>query len=244
MRLMANEATSHNDEIISICIRFVDKNKNIREEFLEFIPLERIISEQLAKEFVTFYEYFNLDMQDIRGQCYDGAANMSSRKKVLSGRVLDKNDKAVNTHCNSHVLNLSIAATIRMDIIQTVLDKMTAVNIFFNFSPKREGLLEHTDSKKKKILIGLRKIRWSERDKAFEYFHDAFLYIIEAFEIITDVHSDVSKYDCIVIHEWFVRFFLYYFNDIPEIIVIPVACNNCQTSMKNQRYHPGLPGYK
>ena len=36
-------------------------------------------------------------MQDIRGQCYNGAANMSSRKKGLSGRVLDKNDKAVLT---------------------------------------------------------------------------------------------------------------------------------------------------
>ena len=82
-------------------------------------------------------------MQDIRGQCYDGAANMSPRKKGLSGMVLDKNDKAINTHCNSHVLNLSIAATIQIDIIQTVLDKMTAVNIFFNFSPKRAGLLEH-----------------------------------------------------------------------------------------------------
>ena len=79
-------------------------------------------------------------------------------EKGLSGRVLDKNDKAANTHCNSHVLNLSIAATIRIDIIQTVLDKMTAVNIFFNFSPKREGLLEHIftknepDNKKKTNL--------------------------------------------------------------------------------------------
>ena len=27
---------------------------------------------------------------------------------------------------------------------------------------------------------------------------------------------------CIVIHEWFVRFFLYYFNDIPESIVTPL----------------------
>ena len=50
-------------------------------------------------------------------------------------------------------------------------------------------------AKRKKILIGLCKTRWSERDKAFEYFHDAFLYIIEAFEITTGVHSDITKYD-------------------------------------------------
>ena len=73
--VIADEVTSHNDKIMSICIRFVEKNKNIREEFLEFIPLERITGEQLAKELVTFYEYSNLDMQ--------GNANMSSRKKGL-----------------------------------------------------------------------------------------------------------------------------------------------------------------
>ena len=50
-------------------------------------------------------------------------------------------------------------------------------------------------AKRKQILIGLCKTRWSERDKAFEYFHGAFLYIIEAFEITTGVHSDIIKYD-------------------------------------------------
>ena len=58
--MMADEVTSHNDEIMSICIRFVDKNKNTREEFPKFIPLERITGEQLAKELVTFYEYSTL----------------------------------------------------------------------------------------------------------------------------------------------------------------------------------------
>ena len=116
--------------------------------------------------------------------------------------------KQLNAHCNSHVLNLSIVATIRIGIIQTVLDKMTTVNIFFNFSPKQEGLLEHIftknepDSKKKKILIGLCKTSWSERNKAFKYFHDALLYIIEAFEIITGIHSDITKYDELYTSGW------------------------------------------
>ena len=32
--VMADEIRSHNDEIMSICIRLIEKNKNIRKEFL------------------------------------------------------------------------------------------------------------------------------------------------------------------------------------------------------------------
>ena len=35
---MADEVTSQNEQILSICVRFVDKNKNSRDEFLEFLP--------------------------------------------------------------------------------------------------------------------------------------------------------------------------------------------------------------
>ena len=39
--ILADEATSHNEEKLSIVIRFVDANKDIREEFIEFKDLER-----------------------------------------------------------------------------------------------------------------------------------------------------------------------------------------------------------
>ena len=38
---MIDEASSFNKEIISLCFRFVDKDNNIREEFLDFIDTER-----------------------------------------------------------------------------------------------------------------------------------------------------------------------------------------------------------
>ena len=71
-------------------------------------------------------------------QCYDGASNMSSRIKGLSGRILNKNYKEISTHCNSPVLNLSVAGTVKVGPIESVLEKMAAINIFFNYSPKRE----------------------------------------------------------------------------------------------------------
>ena len=80
--------------------RFVNKNKQIREEFVEFLAVDRITGEHLAEQLLQFYSEAHLDLQQNRGQCYDGASNMSSIKKGLSGRILEKNKKSVYTHCN------------------------------------------------------------------------------------------------------------------------------------------------
>lgn len=101
-----------------------------------------------------------------------------------------------------------------------------SINIFFNYSPKREGLLEHVvqksemSSEKKRNLIGLCKTRWSEHDKAFQYFHDAFPYVIEALEMVyilmlasTKVYIPQGGYSikegCLVVYQELLRFFVY-----------------------------------
>ncbi len=45
--ILADEVTSHNVGHLAICARFVDKNKDIREEFLS-LKLERITGEKTA----------------------------------------------------------------------------------------------------------------------------------------------------------------------------------------------------
>ena len=40
--ILADEVESHNVEYLAICVRFVDKHSNVREEFLAFITLNRI----------------------------------------------------------------------------------------------------------------------------------------------------------------------------------------------------------
>ena len=106
---------------------------------------------------------------DLCGQCYDGASNMSGIMKGLAG-----SPKAVYSHCASHILNLSIVSACKENNIQMVLTQMTSLAIYFNYSPKREKLLEcvveketneHSSSQRKAIL-GLCKTRWAERDKA------------------------------------------------------------------------------
>ena len=60
--VMADEVTSHNDEIMYICIRFVDQKKQIRKKFLDFIALGRITGGHLAENMEKFYNDVNLDI--------------------------------------------------------------------------------------------------------------------------------------------------------------------------------------
>ena len=139
--LMADEAESHNKEIMPLCVRFFDKYDNIREEFLEFCSLKRITGEAIAGEIKDKCTQFHLDLADLRGQCYDGASCMSGNKNGVQAIIMSDAPKAAYVHCNSHCLNLIIAHSSAITEIDNILKQMKEFSLFFNYSPMREGLL-------------------------------------------------------------------------------------------------------
>ena len=77
--LMGDEVESHHTEQLPMCLRFVDKECNLREEFLEFGKCEQINGESVFKEIMRITEKSNLNNEFCHGQGYDGAVNMSSQ---------------------------------------------------------------------------------------------------------------------------------------------------------------------
>jgi len=75
--VLANEVTLHNDEHLAFCAQFVDEKKDVREEFLAFIKLERIAGEKIAGKILVFLKENNVPVTYMRYQGYDGASNMS-----------------------------------------------------------------------------------------------------------------------------------------------------------------------
>ena len=67
--VLADEVTSSNDEILSICIRYVNKEKQIREVFLDFLSLERITGECIGQTILKFYKEKGINILDCWGQC-------------------------------------------------------------------------------------------------------------------------------------------------------------------------------
>ena len=83
-------------EKLSIVVRFVDDTDTIREEFVDFVTVDRITGEVLAAKLKEMLVTYGLDFCDCRGQGvgYDGAANMSG-KSGMQGRLMAENPKAV-----------------------------------------------------------------------------------------------------------------------------------------------------
>ena len=69
----------------------------------------------------------NLPLYNCRGQCYDGAANMSGRRTGVATKIQQVEPTAVYLHCMSHSLNLAVqdtccSITIMRDAFDTVLE--------------------------------------------------------------------------------------------------------------------------
>ena len=195
--ILADEATSHNEEKLAIVIRFVDANKDIREEFLEFKDLERTTGAALSAVLLATLEALNIPMKDCYGQGYDGAASMSSERVGVQANILAHAPKGVYVHCASHCLNLVISHACSLQSIRNMIDKVKQVCLFFNYSPKRNGLLsaiiqeQHPENGKKKPLITLCATRWVARIEAYDHFYASFKYTVFALEIMAhDMHRD------------------------------------------------------
>ena len=59
----ADEVTSSNDEILSICVRYLDEFQNIREVFTGFLNLERITREHIGEAILKFYRELRLGVK-------------------------------------------------------------------------------------------------------------------------------------------------------------------------------------
>ena len=188
--ILAHEVTSDNEEHLAICARFVDENKDVREELLTFIKLERITGEKIAENILAFLKENNVPVTNMRGQGYDGASNMSSSTSGVQARINEEAPLATYVHCNGHCLNLVISKSCALPQVRNVIERLKNCCLFFLKSPKRSGLLElivkHNivNVTKRQPLLDLCKTRWAERHTAYQHFYQAFVFIVEALEMI------------------------------------------------------------
>ena len=101
----------------------------------------------------------------------------SLMRKGAASYVLKESSKAIVTDCCSHNLKLSLASSRKHPEINNILKTYKSVTIFFGSSPKREGLLGYIvkscciGTEKRKVLVGMCKILWSERYISYEHFY-------------------------------------------------------------------------
>ena len=108
--IMAGEtADVCNKEQLVICIQWVDDCFVMHENFIGRHPLERTNADQVVAILKNAPLKINLNIQRVRGQCYDGAATKGAEKTGLIMQIKTINGKCCYTHCYRHVSNLAVA---------------------------------------------------------------------------------------------------------------------------------------
>lgn len=181
--------THSNREILSLCLRFVSwahdqipSKPSIKEVFFDFTYFTRTTGLAIATAIKDSLGANNIDISKARGQAYDGASAMSSKTAGVQARIRESAPLALYTHCRSHVLNLSIAATCQVPEVRNMVDAINSCFLFFDNSPKRQKIFELVlETKgaptKKKHLTGLCKTRWVERHTCFETFLELYKFL-------------------------------------------------------------------
>ena len=108
--IIADEVSDvSNKEQVALAVRYTHCDGSIQEKFVDFKPAERTTGVVLAKVIQSALESYGLDLNDCRGQAYDGASNMSSSGAGVQGIITRQFPKALYVHCSAHALNLVIS---------------------------------------------------------------------------------------------------------------------------------------
>ena len=142
--VIADEARDcSNKEQMPLVIRYVNSRKVIQESFMAFIECEQgTTGEQMAILIQDSCNTLGLDFSMCRGQGYDGAGNMAGSVKGAAQRIRSIYPKAMYFHCAAHKLNLSIAQSCQLASVSNMMDAITCLANFFNYSPQRQKSFE------------------------------------------------------------------------------------------------------
>jgi len=111
----------------------------------------------------------------MRGQGYNGAANMRGVFRGVQALILKEYPKALYTHCFSNFLNLCLNDASKVQQIRNTLNTIQEVSSFFRMSDKRSLIFK--TKLESKPFPGLKKYcetRWVERHEALSIFVDGF----------------------------------------------------------------------
>ncbi|XP_062020773.1 uncharacterized protein LOC133737181 [Rosa rugosa] len=100
-------------EQMALVLRFVDGEGFIQERFFDLSHVKDTGAATLKNEICVILSRHSLDVQNIRGQGYDGASNMRGEWKGLQALFLNDCPYAYYVHCFAHRLQLALVAASR-----------------------------------------------------------------------------------------------------------------------------------
>lgn len=163
-------------EQVSFIIRYVSHSSgNIFERLLALKESPVTTGESLFDLFELVMDREGLDWKnELVGQSYDGATNMSGEYKGLQARINAKNNSAIFVWCHAHRLNLVMANAVSSSLDAVDLFRnLESIYYFLWCSKKRAALFrkfqdKHYPNMQKKSMKRVETTRWGSHDAALE----------------------------------------------------------------------------
>ncbi|CAL8162116.1 unnamed protein product [Prunus armeniaca] len=143
-------------EQMAIVLRFVDKEGLIQERFFGLVHVSDTEALTLKKGIYSILSYNSLNIQNIRGQGYDGASNMRGEWNGLQALILNDCLYAYYVHCLAHRLQLALIASSREVIhVHHFFTKLTSIVNIVGASCKRNDELKNAQAAEIEHMIAI-----------------------------------------------------------------------------------------
>ncbi|XP_062028376.1 uncharacterized protein LOC133744256 [Rosa rugosa] len=149
--ILVDEAVDvSNREQMAIILRFVDCHGFIRERFFKVLSVEDTCSQTLKYEISKVLTQYDLQVENMRGQGYDGASNIRGEFNGLQALFREECPYAYYVHCFAHHLQLTLNAAAK--VVHDIWEFFSTLSLIVNF----------VDSSAKRHSANLRVIREEE----------------------------------------------------------------------------------
>lgn len=148
-------------------LRWVDEELLVHEDFVGLYEVPCIEASTLVHVVKDTLLRLNLTLTKARGQCYDGASNMTGVRNGVAKRIQDEQPNAFFTHCYGHSLNLAVSDTVRQcNTMKSALETTHEITKLVKYSPRREGIFRDLKGEMSPGSPGIRVLcptRWTVR---------------------------------------------------------------------------------
>lgn len=170
-----------NHEQVATVLRHVNDKLEVHESFVGFYRAKKTDGKTLANELKNVLISLDLNIRNLRAQCYDGASNMRGPYKGVAAIIMQEAPTAMYIHCNAHILNLCIVSCCTS--VTSIRNTFFVLQSLYNFiekSTKRHAVFENIQKSAKSFsggtatLKSLSDTRWACRVEAVRSLLDNF----------------------------------------------------------------------
>ncbi|XP_015953969.1 uncharacterized protein LOC107478340 [Arachis duranensis] len=134
-------------EQMAIILRFVTLDSFVKERFFDLVHVTDTCATTLKKELISILSHYNLQVENIRGQGYDGASNMRGEWNGLQALFLKDSPQAYYVHCFAHRLQLALVAASREVLqIHEFFTQLNSIVTIVSASSKRHDQLQEAQA--------------------------------------------------------------------------------------------------